>query len=152
MKTINKKWLVKVLLVVTLFVFARSFIDYAVCMWGLEIIGSHWDYYAQFLLWSGLFVPLFLWTWKPQYILLGGIGVFLAENFFYVWVSLLGNLNGCYDWYSGNPLNPDGVFGYGWTNPMNMIQFFGHVMYYFVVAVIIIFVIGKGIQRLRRRY
>jgi hypothetical protein len=53
-----------------------------------------------------------------------GIGTFLAENLYYVWVSLFGDLNGCYGWYTGNPLNPDGHFGYSWTNPMNMKTYF----------------------------
>ncbi|MEM5792887.1 MAG: hypothetical protein QXY45_00820 [Candidatus Aenigmatarchaeota archaeon] len=59
---------------------------------------------------------------------LTGLGTFLAENFYFVWVSLLGDLNRCYGWYTGNPLNPDGNFGYSWTNPANMLQYFLQTM------------------------
>lgn len=128
----------KLLLAITLFVVLRSFLDYAVCMWALESVGPYWNYYAQFLCWSGLSIPLFLWKWKPQYILLGGLSVFLAENFFYVWVSLIGNLNGCYDWYIGNPLNPDGNWGYGWTNPQPMVPFFCNIMFNYLIIVVVV--------------
>jgi hypothetical protein len=57
-----------------------------------------------------------------------GLGTFLAENIYYLWVNLFGNLNGCYNWYTGNPLNPDGHYGYSWTNPANMPTYFLQTM------------------------
>ena len=79
--------------------------------------------------------------------LLSGLAVFLCENFFYVWVSVIGDLNGAYVWYTGNPLNPDGVFGYGWTNSYDMLGFFGVVMINYLIVGLIIEVAFN-----RRRY
>jgi len=57
-----------------------------------------------------------------------GLGTFLSENMYYLFVNFIGNLNGCYDWYTGNPLNPDGNYGYSWTNPANMPTYFLQTM------------------------
>jgi hypothetical protein len=106
-------------------------------MFFLDFMAPYWFVYAQFLTWSGLLIPLFLWKITWQTILAGGLGVVFAENFFYIWVSLFGNLNGCYNWYSGNPLNPDGNWGYSWTNPLGMQGYFERIIsWYSVVALV----------------
>jgi hypothetical protein len=95
-----------------------------------------WDIYATYLLMSGLVIPLILKSdWS---VLLGALAVFCAENCFYIYVNVFGNLNGCYGWYTGNPLNPDGVWGYGWTNPMGMVGYFVHVMRFYILVYLVV--------------
>ena len=152
----NRQQLIIFLGVILVFILGRSLLDYAVCMWGLDVVGPYWAFYAQFLLWSGLILFVALRQWKPQYILVSGLAVFLCENTFYIWVNIFGNLNGCYDWYSGNPLNPDGFFGYSWTNPLGMMGFFIYVMFHYVLIAIIFmmsqYLLRKVRLRLQKRY
>jgi magnesium-transporting ATPase (P-type) len=43
------------------------------------------------------------------------IGKYLAEHMFFVWLDLIGDLRQVYPWYTHNPLNPNGEWGYNWT-------------------------------------
>lgn len=155
------RWITKLLIVVAvLFVFGflRGGADYFFCMKympqnpfynsvSFPLFTTMWDIWIPFLMYGGLIIPIFLG--RVELTFLGGVGNFLAENMFYMWVNLFGNGNGCYDWHTGNPLNPDGMWGYGWTNPMNMVEFFKHSMsQYITLTVWLTFIVylGKNIM------
>ncbi len=55
---------------------------------------------------------------------IAGSGTYISENLYFVFLNVFGALNGCYGWYTGNPLNPDDRFGYGWTNRSGMVGYF----------------------------
>lgn len=48
-------------------------------------------------------------------LLVFAVGKYLAEHMFFVWLDVIGDLRHVYPWYTHNPLNPNGQWGYNWT-------------------------------------
>jgi hypothetical protein len=82
-----------------------------------------WEEWVLVLTYGALVVPAILRKFTFKMFLIAGVLNFLKENFFYVWINIFGDLNNYYGWYTGSPLNPDGVWGYNITNPYNMPQY-----------------------------
>lgn len=106
------------------FATAKSFADYVGCHYFLEeLVIPYGEMYGRFMYMCGLPAAAIYGIKRKSFkefvgsIPLFGLANFFAENMFYIWVDLLGDRNGCYEWYTGNFLNPDGQFGYSWTNP-----------------------------------
>jgi hypothetical protein len=99
----------------------RSFIDYVGLMFFPDQVEDHMELFLGLLFSSGFMAAALYGIAKRSWssfvfsIPLFGLGNYLAENTFFVWLSLLGDRTGMYGWYTGNPLNPDGRFGYGGT-------------------------------------
>ncbi len=111
------------------FALAKSFVDYIGVHYFLEELTPIMDSYTKFMFAAGLPVAAIYGYIKKDInegiksIPIFGLANYLAENFFYLWINLLGDKNGLYGWYTGNPLNPDGNFGYSWTNPAGMVGY-----------------------------
>ena len=111
----------RILLLLSAFTFAVSLVDYAVVMfWPQEIFP--YDLIYQFLISiPGYFAAAtyYLATKNKRMsvdlLLIFAAGKYLAEHMFFVWLDLMGDLRQIYPWYTHNPLNPNGHWGYNWT-------------------------------------
>jgi hypothetical protein len=117
----DKKEFSENIVLMIIFVVAVSLMDYyAVMLFALDRIPDALIYQV-FLTTMGYWATLiyFLVTRNLKRTLsvfvFFALGKFLTEHVFYIWVNLLGDPRMFYTWYTHNPLNPDGKWGYNWT-------------------------------------
>jgi len=111
----------RALTLLAVFICAVSLVDYVTVMFYPFDVGSYSLAYQFLLSISGYLASLtyFLVTRNGveaiSILPIFAVGKFLAEHMFFVWVDLFGDAKGAYPWYTHSPLNPDGLWGYGWT-------------------------------------
>jgi hypothetical protein len=110
----------RALMLLVVFACSASLIDYIVVMFCPFDMGPYVLIYQFLLSISGYLASLtyLLVTRRPMEAIsllpVFAVGKFLSEHMFFVWVDLFGDVRGIYSWYTHNPLNPDGQWGYGW--------------------------------------
>jgi hypothetical protein len=111
----------RVLIWLVMFVLIVSLVDYAVVMFYPQEIFPYSLIYQFLISIVGYFgaAAYYLHT-KDKHtavslILVFAVGKYLAEHMFFVWLDILGDLRRFYPWYTHNPLNPNGNWGYSWT-------------------------------------
>jgi len=111
----------RALVLLALFICCASLVDYVIVMFYPFDMGPYTLVYQFLLSISGYLASLtyFLATRKTMEAIsllpVFAVGKFLTEHMFFVWVDLFGDFKEDYPWYTHNPLNPDGQWGYGWT-------------------------------------
>jgi hypothetical protein len=118
---LNKKSILEKTVLLLVYVILVSLMDYYVVMLlALDRMPASLIYQI-FLSMTGFWAALIylLVTKNPRKALslipVFAVGKFLTEHVFFIWVDLLGDPRNFYTWYTHNPLNPDGKWGYNWT-------------------------------------
>ena len=117
----KKKEFLENIILMIIFAFAVSLMDYYAVMLFTADRTPNALFYQVFLTTMGYWATLvyFLVTRDLKRTLsifvFFAVGKFLTEHVFFIWVDLLGDPRMFYTWYTHNPLNPDGKWGYNWT-------------------------------------
>ncbi|MFH0847994.1 MAG: hypothetical protein V1857_00640 [archaeon] len=121
MKTAQTEKIVKIAVLLLVFTLAVSLLDYAVVMFYPQEIFPYSLLY-QFLISISGYVGAAIYYLAARdkrtaisLLLVFATGKYLAEHMFFVWLDLIGDLRHVYPWYTHNPLNPNGQWGYSWT-------------------------------------
>lgn len=141
------EWKFEILLALIIFILTISLSDYLVVMYYPQ--EQPLNSMAYTIIHTALGYPAALIYYflkrdlkKTTYMLLiFGLGTFIAEHMFFVWVDLLGDLRNVYTWYTHNPLNPNGQFGYGWNSflgfPGTIFTYTLIILLYYIPGVLI---------------
>lgn len=112
---------VRIVFLLVVFTLVISLIDYAVVMFYPQEIFPYSLLYQFLISVSGYLgaAVYYLATRDKRMaislLLVFATGKYLAEHMFFVWLDLIGDLRQVYPWYTHNPLNPNGQWGYSWT-------------------------------------
>jgi hypothetical protein len=104
-----------------IFVLIASLVDYAVVMFYPQEVFPYSLVYQFLISIVGYFgaAAYYLTTRNKQtalsLLLVFAVGKYLAEHMFFVWLDVIGDLRQVYPWYTHNPLNPNGQWGYSWN-------------------------------------
>ncbi len=111
----------RVIALLVIFVLIVSLVDYAVVMFYPQEVFPYSLVYQFLISIVGYFgaAAYYLATRNKQtavsLLLVFAIGKYLAEHMFFVWLDVIGDLRQVYPWYTHNPLNPNGQWGYSWN-------------------------------------